>query len=104
MTQSNIKTDTYPTKIWLDLGNTRLKYWIMQDDTLVLHDAKEHLKAPNELLIGLMGLFANYQPIFLGFLVYLDKRSIKKSPTPCTHTLTIHKSAMNLPASNNFTL
>lgn len=86
MTQSNIKTDTYPTKIWLDLGNTRLKYWIMQDDTLVLHDAKEHLKAPNELLIGLMGLFANYQPIFFGISSVLGQTLNQK----IAHTLHTH--------------
>lgn len=73
-----------PTKIWLDLGNTRLKYWIIDDnDQLLLHDAKEHLKAPNELLIGLLGLFVSYQPIFIGISSVLGQTLNQK----IAHTL-----------------
>lgn len=53
-------------KLWLDLGNTRLKYWIMNGDDIIAHDAKEHLKAPNELLLGLLGTLASYHPEFVG--------------------------------------
>lgn len=53
-------------KLWLDLGNTRLKYWIMDNHTIIAHDAKEHLKAPNELLLGLLGTLANFEPKFVG--------------------------------------
>ena len=35
--------------LWLDLGNTRLKYWLINNGQIILSDAKEHLKAPNEL-------------------------------------------------------
>lgn len=53
-------------KLWLDLGNTRLKYWIIQDETVLAFDAKEHLKAPNELLLGLLETFVRYRPDFIG--------------------------------------
>lgn len=52
--------------LFLDLGNTRLKYWIMDNDTIIAHDAKEHLKAPNELLLGLVGTLAGFCPEFVG--------------------------------------
>ncbi|MDO4699473.1 MAG: pantothenate kinase [Moraxella sp.] len=54
------------TTLWLDLGNTRLKYWLMDNNHIIAHDAREHLKAPNELLLGLMGTFAQYHPTFIG--------------------------------------
>ncbi|OBX50040.1 type III pantothenate kinase [Moraxella nonliquefaciens] len=53
-------------KLWLDLGNTRLKYWMVDDDNIIAHDAKEHLKAPNELLLGLLGTLASFKPEFVG--------------------------------------
>ena len=41
-------------KLWLDLGNTRLKYWLVDDVGQIIEaDAKEHLLAPAELLMGL---------------------------------------------------
>ena len=34
--------------LWLDLGNTRLKYWLTDDiGQIVSHDAKQHLQAPD---------------------------------------------------------
>lgn len=57
---------TAPTYLWLDLGNTRLKYWLIQNNQIIAFDAKEHLKAPNELLLGLLGSFLSYQPCFIG--------------------------------------
>lgn len=55
------------TKLWLDLGNTRLKYWIINEQgNIIKCDAREHLKAPNELLLGLIGTFAQYKPSFVG--------------------------------------
>lgn len=53
-------------KLWLDLGNTRLKYWIMDNTSIVTHDAREHLRAPNEMLLGLLGTLASYEPQFVG--------------------------------------
>lgn len=56
----------FTKKLWLDLGNTRLKYWIVENDTIIAHDAREHLKAPNELLLGLLGTLASFCPEFVG--------------------------------------
>lgn len=53
-------------KLYLDLGNTRLKYWILDNDTIITHDAREHLKAPNELLLGLLGTLSSFNPEFVG--------------------------------------
>lgn len=54
-------------KLWLDLGNTRLKYWLIDDVGRVInHDAKQHLSAPAELLMGLTDRFARYAPEFIG--------------------------------------
>lgn len=62
------------TTLWLDLGNTRLKYWLMNGEKLLHHDAKEHLKAPNELLLGLSGSFLGYHPQFVGISSVLGER------------------------------
>lgn len=54
-------------KLWLDLGNTRLKYWLTDDiGQIITCDAKQHLQAPAELLIGLTDRFANLAPEFIG--------------------------------------
>lgn len=60
--------------LWLDLGNTRLKYWLIQDDQIILSDAKEHLKAPNELLMGLLRTFAQFEPSFVGISSVLGEK------------------------------
>lgn len=54
--------------LWLDLGNTRLKYWLFQNGVCVQSAAKEHLKAPNELLLGLLagGNLSGYKLDFVG--------------------------------------
>ncbi len=53
--------------LWLDLGNTRLKYWHIDDVGRVLDaDAKQHLQAPAELLMGLTDRFNNFAPEFVG--------------------------------------
>lgn len=49
--------------LWLDLGNTRLKYWLADDiGQIVTSDAKQHLQAPAELLIGLTDRFDKLAP------------------------------------------
>lgn len=69
-------------KLWLDLGNTRLKYWIVDDDAIIAHDAKEHLKAPNELLLGLLGTLAGFKPQFVGISSVLgDKINLTLTQT-----------------------
>ena len=53
--------------LWLDLGNTRLKYWLADDiGQIVTSDAKQHLQAPAELLIGLTDRFDKLAPEFIG--------------------------------------
>lgn len=64
--------------LWLDLGNTRLKYWLIEDNTLIASDAREHLKAPNELLIGLIGTFQQYRPSFIGISSVLGESNNQK--------------------------
>ena len=53
--------------LWLDLGNTRLKYWLADDvGQIVTSGAKQHLQAPAELLIGLTDRFEKLAPEFIG--------------------------------------
>ncbi|PNK60410.1 pantothenate kinase [Psychrobacter sp. FDAARGOS_221] len=53
--------------LWLDLGNTRLKYWLTDDvGQIITCDAKQHLQAPAELLIGLTDRFSSLAPEFIG--------------------------------------
>ncbi|WP_066800618.1 pantothenate kinase [Moraxella oblonga] len=61
-------------KLWLDLGNTRLKYWVVDNNKIIAHDAKEHLKAPNELLLGLLGTLAGFKPQFIGISSVLGEK------------------------------
>ncbi len=69
--------------LWLDLGNTRLKYWLTDDiGQIVAHDAKQHLQAPAELLMGLTDRFERYAPDFIGISSVLgDDLNIKVSDT-----------------------
>lgn len=53
-------------KLWLDLGNTRLKYWLTENGQVVAYDAEQHLQAPAELLMGFADRFAGYAPDFIG--------------------------------------
>ncbi len=32
--------------LWLDIGNTRLKYWITQEDQILEQGAELHLQSP----------------------------------------------------------
>lgn len=55
------------SNLWLDLGNTRLKYWLADDiGQIITSDAKQHLQAPAELLIGLTDRFSALAPEFIG--------------------------------------
>lgn len=75
--------------LWIDLGNTRLKYWLIDDGQILIHDAQEHLKAPNELLLGLLGTFERFQPAFIGISSVLGQ----KINTAIATTLTL----LNIP-------
>ena len=43
--------------LWLDIGNTRLKYWITENDQIIEQAAELHLQSPAELLLGLIQHF-----------------------------------------------
>jgi type III pantothenate kinase len=43
--------------LWLDIGNTRLKYWVTQDQDIIEHAAELHLQSPADLLLGLIQHF-----------------------------------------------
>ncbi len=61
--------------LWLDLGNTRLKYWLTDAvGQIISCDAKQHLHAPAELLIGLTDRFANLAPEFIGISSVLGEQ------------------------------
>ena len=58
-------------KLWLDLGNTRLKYWLTDNDgnhgyQVLDHSGEQHLQAPAELLKGLTYRFERLNPDFIG--------------------------------------
>lgn len=44
-------------KLWLDIGNTRLKYWITEHHQVIEHAAELHLQSPADLLLGLIQHF-----------------------------------------------
>ena len=69
--------------LWLDLGNTRLKYWLTDDiGQIVAQDATQHLQAPAELLMGLTDRFERYAPDFIGISSVLgDELNAKVSKT-----------------------
>ena len=68
LTTSNTTDTHHPTtKLWLDLGNTRLKYWLTDAHGQLLdHAAEQHLQAPAELLRGLVYRFERLAPAFIG--------------------------------------
>ncbi len=61
--------------LWLDLGNTRVKYWLIDDIGQVIgHDAKQHLQAPEELLLGWTDRFTQFAPEFVGISSVLGEK------------------------------
>lgn len=70
-----MKTDMTPEPahdLWLDIGNTRLKYWLMQGETLVQHGAELHLQSPAEFLLGLMPFLRHQNIQRVGIASVLD--------------------------------
>ena len=59
-------------QLWLDIGNTRLKYWITQNDTVLAHAAELHLQSPADLLLGLIQYFKTQQLEQIGVSSVLD--------------------------------
>ncbi len=62
-------------KLWLDVGNTRLKYWITEHDQIIEHAAELHLQSPAELLLGLIQHFKNQNLDQVGISSVLDKKN-----------------------------
>ncbi len=76
---------TIARKLWLDLGNTRLKYWLTEGDEIITSGAELHLQSPADLLLGLVDRFNSFQPSFIGVSSVLDSQAnlrIKKSLKP----------------------
>lgn len=61
--------------LWLDIGNTRLKYWITQNDQIIEHAAELHLQSPAELLLGLIQHFKNLNLQQVGISSVQDKKN-----------------------------
>lgn len=60
-------------RLWLDLGNTRLKYWISDHQNQLLeHDAELHLQSPRDLLRGLLSHLRHWQFECIGISSVLD--------------------------------
>ena len=58
--------------LWLDIGNTRLKYWITEHDQVIEHAAELHLQSPADLLLGLIQHFRYQQLQQVGISSVLD--------------------------------
>ena len=62
-------------KLWLDVGNTRLKYWITENNQIIDHDAELHLQSPAELLLGLIQHFKGLGLHAVGVSSVQDKKN-----------------------------
>ncbi|ANF81159.1 pantothenate kinase [Acinetobacter sp. NCu2D-2] len=61
--------------LWLDIGNTRLKYWITEDEHTLEHGAELHLQSPADLLLGLVQHFKRLSIQNIGISSVQDKKS-----------------------------
>ncbi len=67
--------------LWLDIGNTRLKYWITTTDLETLeqhvieHGAELHLQSPADLLLGLIQHFKNSEIDCVGISSVQDQKN-----------------------------
>lgn len=61
--------------LWLDVGNTRLKYWITEDQKIVEHVAELHLQSPADLLLGLIQHFKSLNLDTVGISSVQDKKN-----------------------------
>lgn len=61
--------------LWLDIGNTRLKYWLCEHQTVVAHAAEMHLQSPADLLLGLIEFFKTQSIQQVGLSSVLDPDS-----------------------------
>lgn len=61
--------------LWLDIGNTRLKYWITDGKTIVDYFAELHLQSPADLLLGLLQYLKEQKLDTIGISSVLDQRN-----------------------------
>lgn len=61
--------------LWLDIGNTRLKYWITEHEQIIDHLAELHLQSPADLLLGLLRYFKKQHIDHIGISSVLDTRN-----------------------------
>ncbi|OTG72683.1 pantothenate kinase [Acinetobacter sp. ANC 4218] len=61
--------------LWLDIGNTRLKYWITENHQVIEHDAELHLQSPADLLLGLIQHFKSLDLQQVGVSSVQDKKN-----------------------------
>ena len=61
--------------LWLDIGNTRLKYWITENGQIIEQAAELHLQSPAELLLGLIQHFKSLNLQRVGVSSVQDKKN-----------------------------
>ncbi|WP_425918140.1 type III pantothenate kinase [Acinetobacter sp. TSRC1-2] len=61
--------------LWLDIGNTRLKYWITENHQIIEQAAELHLQSPEELLLGLIQHFKSLGLHQVGVSSVQDKKN-----------------------------
>lgn len=66
-------------RLCLDIGNTRLKYWVIEkDDQVIEHVAELHLQSPADLLLGLIQHFKSLNLDEVGISSVQDTESNKR--------------------------
>lgn len=65
-------------RLWLDIGNTRLKYWVTEDNHIIEHVAELHLQSPADLLLGLIQHFKGLNLDGVGISSVQDKQNNKR--------------------------
>lgn len=58
--------------LWFDIGNTRLKYWITENNTITAHFAELHLQSPADLILGLIQYLKSQNIDQIGLSSVLD--------------------------------
>lgn len=61
--------------LWLDIGNTRLKYWITDNHQIIQHAAEMHLQSPADLLLGLIHHFKDLNLSNVGVSSVQDQKN-----------------------------
>ncbi|OTG64807.1 type III pantothenate kinase [Acinetobacter silvestris] len=62
-------------ELWLDIGNTRLKYWITENGRVLEHAAEMHLQSPADLLLGLIQHFKSLNLHRVGISSVQDQKN-----------------------------